>query len=494
MSALKFIHGPVAVFLLSGLVLLAGMVTQGHAQEVPNWSATSQPENPSLVPAPATGDSSSRSGAAAGATGATGGVTVKLQATLNKRQTYNLSEPVKRIEVDNEAIADVRVNQSNARQVYIVPNGIGTTNISFMNEVGDLIIQLEVRVNRDISELNAALKQFMPNENIMVSVYGDSIFLTGNVQSAPAVDKAISIAQRFVGEEETVESMLNITGSQQVIIMVRVAEMDRSISKNLAVGLEGSYGDSRSIGFETSIPADFVNFVTGTGTRVFNGLGNVTFEALEQDSLIKTLAEPTLTALSGETATFISGGEVLVPTGVTEDGIVYSFREFGIQLSFTPVVIDKGRIRLEIATEISEIDNTLDTTIEGLVVKGFKTKTTETTVDMSSGSSMMISGLLENNNNNSISGIPFLKDIPVLGTLFRSTEFQRDETELVITVTVYLAKPVGNDTPLALPTDGFEPASDIDLFLLGRLHREYGVGERPFWSDMIKGPFGYIMK
>ncbi len=485
MSALLPIRSTIAVLLLSGLFWLS----DAFAQEVPQWSATSQSESSPVGQTFSTGDTTSSNALSAR------GNTVKIQATLNKRQTYNLSEPVKRIEVDNENIADVRVNQSNARQVYIVPNGIGTTNISFMNETGDLINQIEVRVSMDITELNAALKQFLPNENIKVIVYGNSIFLAGNVQSAPAVEKAMSIAQKFLGETATVESMLSITGSQQVIIMVRVAEMDRAINKNLSVNLTGSYGKTRTIGFTTTSPStDLTAFIAGTGTRVFTGLGNVTFEALERDSLIKTLAEPTLTALSGETASFVSGGEILVPTGVTEDGIVYAFREFGIQLNFTPVVINKGRIRLEISTQISEIDTTLTTTISGLDVPGFKTKTTETTVDMPSGSSMMISGLLQNNNSNSISGVPYLKDIPILGALFRSTEFQRDETELVITVTVYLANPVGNDTPLAIPTDGFEAASDFDLFLLGRLHRQYGVGERPFWSDSVKGPFGYIMK
>ncbi|NQV99802.1 MAG: type II and III secretion system protein family protein, partial [Rhodospirillales bacterium] len=163
-------------------------------------------------------------------------------------------------------------------------------------------------------------------------------------------------------------------------------------------------------------------------------------------------------------------------------------------LDFTPVVLSKGRINLLISTEISEIDTTVTVTVANSTVNGFKTKRTQSTVNLPSGGSLMLSGLLENNVSNSISGLPFFKDLPILGTLFRSTQFQRDETELIITVTAYLAKPTGADAPLSLPSDGFEPASDIDIYLLGRLHREYGKGERPFWTNPVLGPVGYIMK
>jgi pilus assembly protein CpaC len=156
--------------------------------------------------------------------------------------------------------------------------------------------------------------------------------------------------------------------------------------------------------------------------------------------------------------------------------------------------LGKGRIRLNLETEVSEIDPTVTLTIGTLEIDGFKTKRAITTVDLPSGGSMMISGLLQNNAINTIKGFPFLKDLPILGALFRSTEYQRDETELIIAVTAYLAKPIGNDEALAFPTDGFEPSSDLDLYLLGRLHREYGEGDRPFWSSSVSGPFGYLMK
>lgn len=225
------------------------------------------------------------------------------------------------------------------------------------------------------------------------------------------------------------------------------------------------------------------------------GLGPINFEALERQSLAKTLAEPVLTVISGQTASFLSGGETPVPAGVDENGnAIIEFRDFGIRLEFTPVVHDKGRISLQIATEISAIDTANSVTVVGSVVSGFTTKRTETTVDLPSGGTLMLSGLLQDDITDTINGFPFLKDIPILGALFRSTEFLLNQSELIITVTAYLANPIGNDAGLALPTDGFEPASDIDIYLLGRLHRTYGEGEAQFWQDPISGPFGYIMK
>jgi len=207
------------------------------------------------------------------------------------------------------------------------------------------------------------------------------------------------------------------------------------------------------------------------------------------------LAEPTLTALSGETASFLSGGEYPFPTGVDENGnAIIEFREFGIRLNFTPVVQDSGRISLHVAAEISAIDTGTSVTVAGSTINALSNKRTETTIDLPSGGTLMISGLLSNDFNNNIAGMPYLKDVPIIGALFRSTEFLRDETEMIVTVTAYLAKPADNHGQLALPSDGFEPASDIDIFLLGRLHRHFGKGDETFWDNPLMGPFGYMMK
>ncbi len=423
-----------------------------------------------------------------------------IMVSQDKARMIEMSRPVRKIVIGNENVADVHIDKANPNQVFIVSKSIGATNVFFMDSNGSVIHQAEIRVTLNPESLKAALKQLIPNETIEVSVFQDSVFLSGNLKSAPAVADAVRIAQRFVTANTNVTNMMKIVGSQQVILQVRVAEMDRSIVKNLTAnqGLSLSAGPSNTvntgdISLQTTSPS-LDAFVTGTINHDILGLTPTTISALEQQSLVKTLAEPTLTAISGEQASFISGGQIPVPIGVDQNGnAIIEFRDYGIRLNFTPVVLSKGRINLQITSEISEIDTTVTVQLSGLTVNGFKTKRTESTVDLSSGGSLMLSGLLQDNVTDTIRGLPYLKDIPILGALFRSTAFQRDESELVITVTAYLAKPAGGNQ-LALPSDGFEPASDIDIYLLGRLHRQYGKGERNFWEHPVDGPFGYILK
>jgi pilus assembly protein CpaC len=466
----KSLFAVVAVALLSHDVL---------AQEIPQYTT---PENATMPIA----------------VSAMGNAPVQLDVGQNRAHAFTLDEPVSKIVVGNEAVADVHVDGSNPAQVFVVPRAIGATNVFFMDDNGEIIEQLEIRVTMNDSALRDALKKLLPNENIGVDIYQDSVFLSGNVSSAASVDDAVRIAMRFVADETFVTNMLKVTGSQQVILQVRVTEMDRGTLKQLTADLASSaIGSTRALAFTTAPSAITSPFVTATLTRpfAFDKLGTVTFEALETQSLVKTLAEPTLIAMSGETASFNSGGQIAVVTGFDDQGnSVIEYVDFGVGLDFTPVVVSRGNINLHISTNISAIDSTLAQTIDGNSVAGFSQKRTETTVSLQSGGSLMLSGLIEDNVSDSISGFPFLKDIPILGALFRSTSFQKDETELVVTVTAYLAEPTDNSRPLQVPTDGFEPASDIDVYLLGRLHRRYGVGERPFWTDSVEGPFGYLMK
>jgi len=417
---------------------------------------------------------------------------------LNKARVVLLPVPVSKIVIGNEKVADVHVDKANPRQVFVVSKAIGTTNVFFMNSGGVIIHQAEVQVSMNHDALQAALKEFLPNEKIDVSVYRDSVFLSGNVRSAAASADAVRIARRFVADPANVTNMLKVAGSQQVILQVRVAEMNRSVRKNLAIdqgiSINSFLGD---LDIQTASPT--TSGVTAFGSGLLNhdivGLTPTALRALEQQSLVKTLAEPTLTALSGEEATFLSGGETPVPVGVDVNGnALIEYRDFGIKLSFTPIVLGKGRINLKVSTEISAIDTANTLNVANSTVNGFTAKRTQTTVDLPSGGTLMLSGLLQEDVTDIINGFPLLKDLPILGALFRSTDFQNQETELVITVTAYLAKSTGGDAGLALPTDGFEPSSDIDLYVLGRLHREYGEGDLPFWKDLIRGPFGYIMK
>ena len=395
-----------------------------------------------------------------------------LEVQLNKAHALDLPAPVATIVVGNENVADVHLDPDRPRQVFVVSRAIGKTNLFFMNEAGGIIHQMEVQVVFDAQGVEGALKKLLPDEKIGVTVYRDSIFLTGFVRSAATSANAVTIARRFVGDDTSVINMLKLRGSQQVILQVRVAEIDRDIWKKLSVqqGVNTSFSDHGRV-ILTTIPSlsTLSAFATGALSTNISGLSASNFEILEQEGLVKTLAEPTLTAISGETANFLAGGETPVPTGTDQNGnATIEYREFGVRLEFTPVVIDEGRINLRISTEISSLSTTT-VAVANSTLSNIITKRTETTIELQSGGSVMISGLLRDDLTNTVQGVPFLKDIPIIGALFRSVEFLRDETELVVTVAAYLAKPTGNDAPLSLPTDGFEPASDIDVYLLARI-------------------------
>jgi pilus assembly protein CpaC len=457
-------------------------VSAVSAQEVPQRRAfTAQP----VSPAPSMP-----------AVKVVGDVVEEIVLPMHKAKVLTLSRAITRAVIGDPSVMDVEQDPETPNKIILRPRAVGLTNVFFMDNKGDVIRHAEVRVVFDNQGIKSALGKLLPGETINVTAFRNTVFLTGAVSSPVAVQNAVSIAGQFVAEAANVVNMMTVIAGQQVILQVRVAEMDRTVRKNLAVDATFSkrFGNLGGRGFDAagvapaSIFAD-TSFVTGTLFTGTNILGNATFEALERQSLAKTLAEPTLTALSGETATFLSGGEFAIPVGKDEnDNKIFKMSEFGIRLEFTPTVLDKGRIRLVIATEISAIGETINT------FASLTQKQTTTTIEMPSGGTLMISGLLQDDMTDTINGVPFLKDVPILGALFRSTGFTQNRTELVITVSAYLVKPINNARDASLPTDGFEEATDIDLYIWGRLHRQYSDSEETFWDNPLKGPFGYIMK
>lgn len=423
--------------------------------------------------------------------------TLAIEVPINSSVAIDFTEIPRHIRITSESIADIQ-QVTGTNRFVIQGNEIGSTNVLFLNEQGDVIRQADINVVINYASIKAALKKLMPSETINVSAHRGNIFLSGKVTSGAASQQAHLIASRYVDEPGAITNMLTITGSQQVIIQVRVAEMARTIKKGLSGNITAGF-NNLSLGTSNSFvdSATFPTLVSGSISTTFNALsstiGPSTFQALESDGLIKTLAEPTLTALSGESASFLSGGEYPFPSAIASDGsITYEYQEFGIGLDLTPTVLSGGLINLKIATEISAIGAAV--TVVGGTLNQITRKRTNTNVNLASGTTLMISGLLQDDINNVVQGTPFLKDIPVLGALFRSTEFLKEQTELVILVTAYLAAPSGSERKLLLPTDGFQPGSDIDIYLLGRLHRYYGRGEEPFWDDPFTGPFGYLMR
>ncbi len=290
-----------------------------------------------------------------------GDVFEEIVLPLHKAKVLTLSRSITKAVIGDPAVMDVELDPDQPNKIFLRPQAVSLTNVFFMDNNGDIIRQAEVRVVFDNQGIKSALKSLLPNENIKVTVFRNSVFLSGKVSSATVIQNAVTIASQFVADAANVVNMMTVASGQQVVLMVRVAEMDRNVRKNLAVNstltkIFSNLGD-RGVSVTGTNPITFsdTSYVTGT---LFTGggiFGNATFEALEQQNLAKTLAEPTLTALSGETATFLSGGEFAMPAGVTDGTTNYEMTEFGIRLEFTPTVLDKGRINLVISTEISAI-------------------------------------------------------------------------------------------------------------------------------------------
>ncbi len=410
---------------------------------------------------------------------------------LNKARVYELSQDVRDVLVSNPAIADVIVKTP--RLVYVLGQAVGDTNVFFFDGKGNEILRLEIRVELDLSSLQTAMAEYFPDDHIVVKAVNQDIILSGTVRSAQVAEDARLVAQRFVNDPSEIVNLLRIANEQQVLLRVRVSEMQRTVVKELGVqfGAEGSFSARNSI-FDFNSGSPGAN-AFGTALADFVGL-DITLDALESQGLVKTLAEPNLTALSGENANFLVGGEFPIPVPQEGDQITIEFKQFGILLTFTPVVLSSGLVSLKISTEVSQLSTAGQVSLNNFNIPSLTVNRAETTVELPSGGSFMIAGLLQNDIRSTIDGLPGMKDIPIIGALFRSVAFRHEETELVVTVTPYLVRPV-DPNRMALPTDGFAPASDFDMYLLGRLHDVYSKPAAPPPPvGQVQGPIGFIME
>ena len=432
---------------------------------------------------------------------------------INKSQILQMDVPFSDLLVGNAEIADVLALTD--RSIYVLGKALGSTSLTIYGRNRSLIAVMDLVVTYDINGLKTRLFELLPDESIEVRPLNASIVLSGTVSSATKMKRAATVAAQFTGDEERVVNMMSVKGSQQVLLAVRFSEMTRSASKD--IGLSSALvGDDFAIvtgaspgsdlAFGTSLPgtgvaltgtlATFTGFASGVTTF---GLGNGTglalaFDALESKGLSKTLAEPNLIALSGETASFLAGGEFPIPVA-SEDGITVTFKEFGVSLSFTPTVLDDGLINLVVSPEVSSVDRTLVVNLGAgdSDIPGISTRRATTTVELRDGQSFAIAGLLQDDFSDNIEQFPFLGDLPILGALFRSTDFQRNETELVILVTPHLVQPAPAGA-LATPTDNFIPPSDANLFLMGRMEDpQSGIGPLGGGGG-IDGSYGHIIK
>jgi pilus assembly protein CpaC len=493
---------------------------------------------------------------------------------LNKAAVVELDSDVHDVLVSSPDIVDAVVKTP--RRIFLLASKVGQTNAFFLDASGRHLLSLDIRVEKDTADLDALIRATMPKSSIKVTAIADNVVLSGNVPSAVEASRAASLAASFTGDPKKVVNMLSVAGGEQVMLKVRIAEMDRSIAKQFGVNTSaavnaagvpmmvgtnnpfgllghaladasgGQFGSvcaqqffphtgtssTATTGFATQtlvddaghvipIPGtDPIQLLTGraandaltstvTSTLPCTSANNAQgiLSALEQVGLVHMLAEPNMTAVNGETAKFRAGGEFPVPVSRDRDGnITVDYKQFGVGLSFTPVVLSPDRISIQLSTEVSELSsqgsytlgggtttaNGVTTVTNGLTIPALSVRRAETTVELPSGGSFAIAGLMQHVNKQVIDGFPALKDMPVLGALFRSRDYQNDETEMVVIISAYLVEPNAT-AAFAAPTDGFVPPSDPETLLLGRLNAVYKDKTKPVEAHAA-APVGFIVE
>jgi pilus assembly protein CpaC len=437
---------------------------------------------------------------------------------VGKSVVIDFPRDIKDVLVANPKVANAVIRSS--RRAYVIGNEIGQTNVFFFDADGKQMVGLDIAVTRSLNGIRAAIKQVIPDSDIRVEGIGtDGVILSGLVSSQAEAQQAFDIATRLVntgsadavGTGGKVVNAIVVRGRDQIMLKVTVAEVERDLIKQLGINLSGSFGFGSAV----------VNF---NNTNPFTALGQSlsqssiaakwnsitgTLQAMEQAGVIHTLAEPNLTAISGETATFVAGGEfpilngyscsaVATGTSVTTCQPSIEFKKFGVSLNFTPVVLSEGRISLKVMTEVSDISaqNALTIPIPGstqtVSVPSIRTRRAETTVEIPSGGALALAGMIQNDTKHQVNGLPGLMELPILGPLFKSNDYINQQTELMVLVTPYVVRAVARKD-LSQPDDGFADPSDPAQVLLGRFNRIYGVGGIPDPPDNYRGKYGFIL-
>lgn len=441
-----------------------------------------------------------------------GEVSSALQVPMNRAVVVEAENPFAELSIANPGIADISTLSD--RTIYVLGKAPGRTTLTLLGPDGRLITNVEVQVTPDIAEFKERLRQILPGEAIEVRTANDGIVLSGVVSSIERLDRALDLANRYAPDR--VSNLMVVGGTQQVMLKVRFAEVQRRIIKDLSAGLNiiqagsdavlsaasgaGSLVAGTSLGTAASTQLNLDNTSVGQFGIGFD-VGSVGFgvllEALETKNLVRTLAEPNLTALSGQEASFLAGGEYPIPVTDNDGGVTIDYKPFGVQLSFIPRVVDGHRINLELNAAVSAIDLGTSVTNSGFAVNGFNRRETKTTVEMMDGQSFAIAGLLQDDFSDSAAQVPWLGDIPVLGALFRSANYERDQSELVVIITPHLVTPTRGEA-LALPTDRVRIPTESELFLFGQTARPAGAPRTGAAAEVAKqdfgGSYGYVME
>ena len=424
------------------------------------------------------------------------GGTRSVELELNKSMVVDLPGGVAEVIVSQPSVASAIMR---TRQRAVIQGiGGGDTNILFLDDRGSTIGVLDIKVIKEPSQVGAALEvalaRVLPGSAIRVEsvTLGDDtnrVVLTGTVLSEEDRGRAEAVAIQFAGDPKNVANILDVAGAQQVMLQVTVAEVSRDTMKQLGINLQGglSIGSfNAGIGSaQTALPNGVNAGFTAGGVSI-----SAQLRALEQRGSLRTLAEPILTAMSGQPADFLVGGQIPVLSGIKDSERTYELKDFGVKLKFTPTVKSNGVIAMQIETEVSELSES-GFTIGNETVPGFNNRRASTSVELRPGETMAIAGMIQEKLRQQISGLPGLSNIPILGAMFRSREYQRNQTELAIIITPYLSAPMIGQP--RLPTDDFVPASDAEAIFLGRMERNYGVGGGSEMRGGFSGSVGFVL-
>lgn len=433
-----------------------------------------------------------------------------LQVPMNRAVVVESDVPFTELSIANPGIADI--SSLTDRTIYVLGKAPGRTTLTVLGENGRLITNVEVHVTPDIAEFKERLEQILPGEPIEVRTANDGIVMSGVVSSIGKLDRALELAQRYAPDR--VSNLMSVGGTQQVMLKVRFSEMQRSVSKSLSASLGArgtAFGDNLGLAVGTNTLGNSAALGSALGGSLpssssanastlfgFNAGGvevGLLLEALESRGVVRTLAEPNLTALSGQEASFLAGGEYPVPVSQENGTATIEYKPFGVELTFVPRVVEGDLINLELKASVSSIDPSNGFTADGFTIDAFRRRETATTVEMRDGESFAIAGLLSDDFQDLNGQVPWLGDIPVLGALFRSAEYTRQQSELVIIITPHLVTPTRGET-LAMPTDRVRPPSERELFLFGRVSADRapqsGTAGEIARQD-FSGSYGYVL-
>ena len=413
--------------------------------------------------------------------------------TRGKSRVIKVSDEIADVLVADPSVVEVGAIKND--KLYLIGASLGDTNVMIFDEDGNTIDEMDIHVRVDEKTLQNTLNNLFPNETIIAKTVNDDIMLTGTASNPSVAGRIEAVASRFAGSNEAIINMMSVLGEQQVMLKVKVMEVSRSVLNELGVNVNTAYnsGDLSTQVFSNQLGLTAANPLLNIG--VAGNIGDVDigafFSALERDGYVTTLAEPNLTAITGENARFLAGGEFPIPTKLDIQGnVTYTYRPFGVALAFKPVVLSKERINLNVSTEVSNISNDFTLDLAGITVPGFDVRRAETSVEMPSGGTLMLAGLIEANTLSSMNRVPGIKNIPIIGDLLSSESFQRNETELVVLISSYLVNPFSEQEGVA-KVQSTATSSPVNKAMLNNLQNQYGN------SDVLTlthdKPVGYIL-